>query len=199
MIAQLTGRIAELRPTAVVLDVGGVGFLLQCTPNTAAGLAPHDQATLHTHLAVREDALTLYGFASPDEREAFVLVQSVTGIGPKLALAIVSHLTPAQLRQAILTENRIALSAVPGVGAKTAGRLILELKEKAAGLPTAEETALPLESQWQEQVVSGLEGLGYSARDASAAWESVRPMAEQDPTVTVSVLMRAALRSLAKV
>ncbi|MCL2471405.1 MAG: Holliday junction branch migration protein RuvA [Propionibacteriaceae bacterium] len=197
MISQLTGTVADLRPTSVVLDVSGVGFLVACTPNTSAGLTRGTTATLHTHLAVREDALTLYGFSSPHEREAFIMVQSVTGIGPKLALAIVSHLTASQVRQAILAENLVALSKVPGVGRKTAQRLVLELKDKAAALPGTTDQATPDRSGWQDQVVTGLQGLGYSARDADAAWEAVREQAG-DGSATVSDLMRAALKSLAK-
>jgi len=196
MIAQLTGRVLEAGATWVVLDVSGVGFYLACPPATVQGLTPGSTATLHTHLAVREDAWTMYGFAAPAEREAFLLVQSVTGIGPKLALAIVSHLTAGQLRQAILTENLVTLSQVPGVGRKTAQRLVLEIKEKVLTLPT--DAAQPAgASQWQEQVVSGLQGLGYSARDALAAWEAVQGL-EGEPGQSVSGLMRAALRTLAK-
>lgn len=156
-----------------------------------------DQTRLHTYLAVREDALTLYGFSSRDEREAFLLSQSVTGIGGKLALAIVSHLSPTQLRQAILSENLLVLSKVPGVGRKMAQRLVLELKDKALSLGASTQEDFGDEPQWKEQVLLGLQGLGYSARDADAAWEAVQEMAS-DPSVSVSGLMRAALRSLAR-
>ena len=196
MIAQLTGTVVEIRPTSMILEVSGVGFSVICSPNTTAGLHPGDHVRLHTHLVVREDSLTLYGFVSPEETTAFVLVQSVTGIGPKLALAIVSHLTVAELRQAILTENLVMLSRTPGVGSKVAQRLALELKDKVASLPTSTEPALIETSDWRDQVVSGLQGLGYSARDSEAAWESIREMASAQ--ASVSDLMRAALRSLAK-
>jgi Holliday junction DNA helicase RuvA len=198
MIAQLTGRVVQLSATEVVLEVAGVGFLVAATPGTTAGLRLGEQATLHTHLVVREDALTLYGFASPAERAGFVTVQAVSGIGPRLALAIVSHLTPAQLRQALLTENLAALSTVPGVGRKTAQRLVLELKDKALGLPGDDTGPGPASAGWQEQVVQGLIGLGYSAKDAEAAWQAVQPLAEAEPAAAVSTLMRAALRSLAR-
>ena len=200
MIAQLTGQVADVGASAVVLDVGGVGFLVACSPNTSSGLRVGSPATLHTHLAVREDALTLYGFASPEEREAFLLVQSVTGIGPKLAMAIISHLTAGELRQAILTENLVVLSKVPGVGRKVAQRLVLELKDKALALAASDQspTAPAGATREEEQVLLGLQGLGYSARDAAAAWDRVRPLAEADPTMTVSGLMKAALQSLAR-
>jgi len=199
MIAQLTGTVAAVTGTQVILDVGGVGFQLICTPTTTATLSAGDKTTLQTHLAVREDAWSLYGFATAGERAAFVLVQSVTGIGPKLALAIVALLTPSQLRQAILTENLVTLSKVPGVGRKVAQRLVLELKDKALELEAADTAeAAPAAAQQQEQVIQGLLGLGYSLRDADAAWEAVQQMLHDDPGVSVSVLMRAALRSLAR-
>jgi len=199
MIAQLTGTVVYLTGTGVILDVGGVGFQLVCTPATTATLSVGAKATLQTHLAVREDAWSLYGFASAAERAAFVLVQSVTGIGPKLALAIVALLTPAQLRQAILTENLVTLSKVPGVGRKVAQRLVLELKDKALELASDDDGTPGEEAMGQqEQVVQGLLGLGYSLRDADAAWEAVREMIHDDPDVSVSQLMRAALRSLAR-
>ena len=198
MIAQLTGQIAEIGASAVVIDVGGVGFLVVCSPNTSAGLRVGSQASLHTHLAVREDALTLFGFASTDEREAFLLVQSVTGIGPKLAMAIISHLTAGELRQAIMTENLVQLSKVPGVGRKVAQRLVLELKDKALTLAQDQSPVVATGTREEEQVLLGLQGLGYSARDAAAAWDVVRPLAEADPTLSVSALMKAALQSLAR-
>ena len=197
MISQLTGRVADVHPTSVVLDVSGVGFLIACTPDTAASLSKAETATLFTHLVVREDALNLFGFSTHAEREAFILAQSVSGIGPKLALAIMSCLTPAQLKQAILTENLVALSKVPGVGRKVAQRLVLELKDKAAGIETTDEEILVEDSVWKDQVEQGLQGLGYSAKDATAAWEAVREMAS-DPSCSVADLMKAALRSLAR-
>ncbi|MCL2784062.1 MAG: Holliday junction branch migration protein RuvA [Propionibacteriaceae bacterium] len=197
MIAQLNGTVVDIGPTSAVLNVSGVGFQILCTPHTCANLEIDGPASLFTHLAVREDALTLYGFSTAEEREAFLLAQSVTGIGPKMALGIVAHLSPAQFRQAVRTENLSALSKVPGVGTKTAQRLVLELKDKVLTLPGTTQEVLHSPSQWQEQVVDGLIGLGYSAKDAQAAWERVAAAAS-DPSVTVSQLMKTALQSLAK-
>ncbi|MDR0784121.1 MAG: Holliday junction branch migration protein RuvA [Propionibacteriaceae bacterium] len=198
MIAQLTGKVAWLAPTNLVLEVGGVGFAIQCTPNTTAGLQIGADATLHTHLGVREDSLTLYGFDSAAERDAFLVVQSVTGIGPKLALAIVSHLSAGQLRQAILTDNLIALSGVPGVGKKMAQRIVLELTDKALALAEDDLATTHTESGWKDQVILGLQGLGYSAKDANLAWDQVAELAAGTSEVSVSTLMKAALRSLAR-
>lgn len=195
MISQLVGDVVEVSVTSLVINVGGVGFQVLCTPSTTAGCRVGETARLHTHLAVREDALTLYGFSSADERQAFLLAQSVTGIGPKLALSIVAHLSAGQLRHAILTDNLVTLSKVPGVGRKTAQRLVLELKDKALTLETSTDEVT--DHAQKEQVTLGLIGLGYSSKDAEAAWESIQEQAV-DPSVTVSSLMRAALQSLAK-
>ena len=197
MIAHLSGKIVSIKPTALIIDVAGVGFNIVCSPNTTALFQIGDLATVHTHLVVREDALTLYGFASEEETATFQLVQSVSGIGPKLALAIVAHLSVAQLRQAILSENLVSLSKVPGVGNKVAQRLVLELKDRVLAMPVSAADATQVDSDWKQQVVSGLQGLGYSTRDATSAWESISEMATLEG-VTVSVLMRAALRSLAR-
>lgn len=199
MIAQLTGTVLAAGGTWVVLDLNGFGLRAICTPATAAGVRIGERATLVTSLVVREDSLTLYGFADADERDSFDLVQSVSGIGPKIAMAIVSVLPPADLRQAIQGERVTALTKVPGIGAKGAQRLILELKDKVLALgvdatPAKHASA----SDWRDQVREGLEGLGWSSRDAERACDAVADLAETQPTPTVATLLRAALRSLAR-
>ena len=164
-------------------------------PATASAQRHGAQTTLATSLVVREDSLTLYGFASGDERDCFELVQTASGIGPRLALAVVSTLGPDDLRAAVASGNVAALTRVPGIGAKSAQRLILELKDKIGQLAVA-ATAEAGPSGWRDQVRSGLEGLGWSARDAEAACDRVADLAETEPSV--AVLMRAALRTLAK-
>lgn len=200
MISHLTGTVTAVGPTWVVVDLGGFGVKALCTPATAGAVRLGREATLATSLVVREDSLTLYGFAATDERDCFELVQSASGVGPKLAQAIVSVLAPDDLRSAIAGENLAALTRVPGIGVKGAQRLVLELKDKvyALGAIAAPESATPQPSGWRDQVKAGLEGLGYSARDADAACERVAPMATDDPGLGVAVLMRAALRTLAK-
>jgi Holliday junction DNA helicase RuvA len=141
----------------------------------------------------------LYGFADDAERETFELVQTATGVGPKLAQAIVSVLSPDDLRAAIASENLAILCSVPGVGRRGAQRLVIELKDKVGALAatsSAPRTAAAL--AWRDQVRAGLEGLGWSSRDAEAACDGVQPLADADPTLGVAGLMRAALRSLAK-
>ncbi|MHB1009021.1 MAG: Holliday junction branch migration protein RuvA [Propionibacteriaceae bacterium] len=200
MIAYVTGVVSAVGATWAVVTVGGLGLRLLCTPSTCAGLRTGQEATLATSLVVREDSLTLYGFADDAGRELFELVQTATGVGPKLALAIVSVLSADDFRTAIATENLVTLSSVPGIGRRGAQRLVIELKDKVAGLgsadsPVARPSAPPA---WREQVRLGLEGLGWSSRDAEAACDRVQPMADEDPSLGVATLMRAALRTLAK-
>src|SRR5580704_13168650 len=127
MIAHLDGVVSEVAPDGAVIDVGGVGLLVQCTPGTLARLRPGERARVSTALIVREDALTLYGFASPDEGATFELVQTASGVGPRLALAMLAVFTPDALRRAVATEDLAALTTVPGIGRKGAQRIVLEL------------------------------------------------------------------------
>ena len=200
MIASLSGRVISVGPTSAVVEVGGLGVLALCSPNTVAALRVGQQATLATSLIVREDALTLYGFASVDEREFFELLLTATGVGPKLAQAALAVLSPDELRQAIASENLLQLCKVPGVGRKGAQRIVLELKDKINTVGTAESSAgtTPEPNAWREQVASGLQGLGWSAKDAEAACAEVDYLAREDPQISVAALMRAALQALAR-
>lgn len=198
MISQLTGTVVAAGATWIVMDLSGFGLKALCTPATASAVRLGQMATVHTSLVVREDSLTLYAFAEADERDCFELVQTASGIGPKIAQAVVSVLSPEDLRAAIATENIRALTQVPGIGVKGAQRLVIELKDKIGRLTVISSTAPAATPTWREQVSGGLEGLGWSARDAEAACDKVAPLAEADPATPVAVLMRAALRSLAK-
>ncbi|HOC12420.1 MAG TPA: Holliday junction branch migration protein RuvA [Propionicimonas sp.] len=200
MIAQLTGVVAAVGGTWLVLDLSGFGLKALCTPATATSVRVGELVTLHTSLVVREDSLTLYAFAEPGERDCFELVQSATGIGPKIAQAVVSVFSPDEFRTAVASGNLAALTRVPGIGAKGAQRLVLELKDKVAALGTGATVvgATIAGSAWREQVRAGLEGLGYSTRDAEAACDRVSTLAEETPDTPVAVLLRAALRTLAK-
>ncbi|WP_425308895.1 Holliday junction branch migration protein RuvA [Ammonicoccus fulvus] len=198
MIAQLTGTVAAVGPTWVVLDLNGFGLKVLCTPGTASGVRLGQPAELHTSLVVREDSLTLYGFGSADERDCFELAQSASGIGPRIAQAMMSVLSPDEFRAAIAGEDQKSLTRVPGIGPKGAQKMILELKDKVHALgaiaplqPTATSVAL-----WREQVSQGLQGLGWSAKDAEAACDRVADLAETE--TSVAILMRAALQTLAK-
>jgi len=201
MIAQVTGNVAALGPTSAVVETGGVGLLALCSPGTLASLRVGQRTTLFTSLVVREDALTLFGFASVDEREFFELLTTATGVGPKLAQAALAVLSPDELRHAIATENLVVLCKVPGIGRKGAQRIVIELKDKinavglvgGPGAPTS-----PGQAAWRGQVTQGLVGLGWALRDAEAACDEVAPLLVEQPDLGVPALMRAALLSLAR-
>ena len=167
MIASLYGRIRSLHSDRAIIDVGGVGLAVIITPSTSARLSIGNDAQLFTSLVVREDALTLYGFFDEASRMAFDLVQTVTGIGPKVAMSILANMSPEDLGYAIAQENIAAIERVPGIGRKGAQRLILELKGKithvSEGIPVGH---LPL---WREQLSSALISLGFSAKEADAS------------------------------
>lgn len=200
MIAHLTGTVTAAGATHVVLDVHGVGMLAQCTPATSSSVRLGQEATLHTSMVVREDSLTLYGFASADERDLFELVQAASGIGPKIAQAVVSVMSPDEFRSAIAAENLVALCKVPGIGRKGAQKMVIELKDKvnALGAVTAPTPTGAGAAQWREQVTEGLVGLGWSARDAEAACDGVAHLVDEQPGIGIAVLMRQALASLAR-
>ncbi|MCU1438986.1 MAG: Holliday junction ATP-dependent helicase RuvA [Naasia sp.] len=197
MIAFVRGQVAALTLSSAVIEVGGVGLELMCTPGTLATLRPGHLATLPTSMVVREDSLTLFGFVDDDEKATFELVQTASGVGPKLAQAMVAVLSPDDLRRAIASDDVKTLTRVPGVGQKGAQRIILELKDRI-GSPTSGRATGPASAvaPWRDQVEQGLVGLGWSTKDAEAAVESVA--AEAGDTPDVGALLRAALRSLSK-
>ena len=200
MIAFVRGRVAAVGLTSAVLEVGGVGLELHCTPDTLAGLRIGSEATLPSSMVVREDSLTLFGFADEDEKQMFELVQTASGVGPKLAQAMLAVHRPEALRRAVSSDDVKTLTAVPGIGQKGAQRIILELRDRI-GAPSTTYLA-PRETHgtdaWQAQVQAGLVGLGWSAREAERAVNDVRPEAEQMATPDVARLLRAALRTLSK-
>jgi holliday junction DNA helicase RuvA len=206
VIAHVDGTVSGVAPDGAVIDVGGVGLLVQCTPGTLARLRTGERARVATSLVVREDALTLYGFASEDERNTFELVQTASGVGPRLALAMLAVFTPDALRRAVATEDLAALTTVPGIGRKGAQRIVLEL---AGRLGPAGEPSVPAghpgngasAASWREQVRAGLVSLGWQAREADQAIAAVEPELTGTPggqAVDVSVALRAALRVLGR-
>jgi len=189
VIAQLTGTAVHVGATSAIVDVNGVGMLVQCTPGTLAGIRHGQTVTLHTQLVVREDSLTLFGFGSSGERDAFETLQSVQGVGPRLALAMLAVHPPQQLAAAVAAGDRAALERVPGVGAKVASRLLLEL----GGKLVLDAPAAPA-GDARGQVVDALVSLGWNAKAASSAVDAVAdgPVAEAD----VAPTLRAALQRL---
>jgi len=201
VIARLRGDLIAAGGTWLVVDLSGFGVRVLCTPGTASSVRLGEKVDLHTSLVVREDSLTLYGFLASAERDLFELVQTASGIGPRIALAVVSVFSPGEFGAAVRSENTAAITRVPGIGAKGAAKLVLELKDKVLGIAVGDagsSTATPAAVEWREQVRGGLEGLGYSSRDAEAACDRVAELADNDPDISVAVLLRAALRSLAK-
>lgn len=201
MIASVHGTVQAVRLDAAVVEVGGVGMLVQATPATLAGLRVGQQATLHTSLVVREDALTLFGFADGDEREVFEVLQTVSGVGPRLALAMLAVHTPDGLRRAVADEDLAALKRVPGIGHKGAQRIVLELADRlgapaAAGVPGG-PAAAARPGDRRDQVAEALVGLGWNQKAAADAVAGVleggdEPVAESE----VAGVLRAALRAL---
>ncbi len=173
MIASLRGTVLERRAGQVVLDVGGVGYLLQTTSSAARTSVPGEEVTLVTHLNVREDALTLYGFAESAERAMFELLLGVSGVGPKAALAIVSGYAPDQIRRAIATSDHALFTSISGIGKRTAERVVIDLKDKIGALPTAEEPAPSAPAGGHTAARDALVGLGMSVNEAETALRDV--------------------------
>jgi Holliday junction DNA helicase RuvA len=207
MIAHLNGTVAGVGLDGAVIEVGGVGLRVQCTPDTLAKLKPGEPGRVATSLVVREDSLTLFGFATDDERNVFELLQTASGVGPRLALAMLAVHSPDALRRAVTAEDVKALTMVPGIGTKGAQRIILELKDRL-GTPSDPEAGIGAPSarraapSWRDQVTTGLVNLGWSARDAEAAVAAVEADTAAAGTngqaPDVATALRAALRKLSK-
>jgi Holliday junction DNA helicase RuvA len=200
VIAFVSGRVAAIGLTSAVLEIGGVGLELQCAPNTLAALSTGSVATLPTSMVVREDSLTLFGFADEDEKQMFELVQTASGVGPKLAQALLAVMTPEAIRRAVSSDDVKALTTVPGIGQKGAQRIILELRDRigAPGSFAVTSVASSSGGGWQSQVHGGLVGLGWSGKEADLAIAAVVPEAELMPTPDVAHLLRLALQTLSR-
>lgn len=205
MIASVSGTVLAVSLDQAVIEVGGIGLAIRTTPNTLAGLRRGEPARLATTLVVREDSLTLFGFESDEAKELFELVQSVSGVGPKIALALLAVLNPDELQRALATGDTAALTRAPGIGKKGAERLVLELKEKVAKVSVG--SAGPATDGgpvgvlgWRDQLMDALGGLGFPAKQAGDAVEKVAAETD-DPAVAsgdVAVLLRRALGVLGR-
>jgi Holliday junction DNA helicase RuvA len=200
MIASVRGTVAAVGPDGAVVEVGGVGLAVSCTPGTLARLRVGEAARLATSLVVREDSLTLYGFADDDERALFELVQTANGIGPKLAQTMLAVHPPRELRRAIATSDYTALTKVPGIGRKGAERIVVDLRDRigpidggGASTDTAGITAV---APWRDQLTHALAGLGFSGKEASDAIDVVAEDAGDAPDV--SVLLRRSIQLLGR-
>ena len=207
MIAFVAGRVAALAPDGAVVEVGGVGMSVQCTPSTLARLRVGEAAHLPTSLVVREDSLTLYGFADDDERTVFELLQTASGVGPRLAQAMLGVHPPDALRRAVATEDLAVLMLVPGIGKKGAQRIVLELKDRlgamrgsSIGSPQGQHGAGA--GAWRQPLHAALLGLGWSAREADEAVSAAAPLADEAVATgeepDIAALLRFALQSLSR-
>jgi len=187
MIGRLEGRLHQLGPGEVIVEAGGVGWLVQIGPRTYQDLVGRERATLWTHLVVRSDALTLFGFAGPDELALFQRLIGVAGVGPRTALAVLSGMTPEQFLATVEEGNAASLRKVPGVGKKTADRIILELKGLLPAAPG--EAAAPV----SEDAISALVNLGYSRKEAEKAVMGALADGVEDD---LAALLRHALHAL---
>jgi len=195
MIASLTGRVTGHTTGGVVLSVGGVGLAVQTTPGTKARLRTGDEAFLATTLVVREDSLTLYGFETDDERELFEVLQTASGIGPKVAQAVLTTLTPDAVRRAIAANDLASLTLVPGIGKKGAERMVLELRDK---LGLARSTATNAPVAWRDTLTEALVGLGWSSAQADEVVVKLSAAHPDAADADVPSLLREALALLGK-
>lgn len=200
MISFLRGTVYAAGTDRLIVDIGPLGIEAACTPATAMSYRVGDHVELVTSLVMREDSWTVYGFIDRDEREVFELVQTVTGIGPRIALALLATLSPDEVRAAVASDDLVRLTKVPGIGRKGASRLVLELKDKLGPAQGAAPSIGNGGEGWQAAVGAGLMSLGWSAKEAEQAVAAVTPLAETsvgaDGRPDVGALLKAALRSL---
>jgi Holliday junction DNA helicase RuvA len=201
MIASVRGRVASVSPDGAVVEVGGVGLSVVCTPGTIANLRVGEEARLATSLIVREDSLTLYGFADDDAKNLFELLQTASGVGPRLAQAVLAVHSPDVVRKAIATGDLNTLTRVPGIGKKGAERLVLELRDRigSVSVGSGESMSLPVAGiSWADQVRQALVGLGWTATQADQAVGVVSAELNGDPAPGVPVLLKRAIQVLGR-
>ena len=202
MIASVRGTVTAITLDHAVIEVGGVGLAVRATPSTLAGLRRGEQTRLATTLVVREDSLTLFGFASDEAKELFELVQSVSGVGPKIALALIAVLEPDELRRALASGDFATLMRAPGIGRKGAERLVLELRDKVGilGAAAGPTTGPVSQAAWRPKLSDALVGLGFTVKQADDAIATLATDTE-DPAVAdgdVGLLLRRALGLLGR-
>ncbi|ROT33265.1 Holliday junction branch migration protein RuvA [Micromonospora sp. HM5-17] len=198
MIASVQGVVAGLSSDSAVIEVGGVGLAVHCTPGTLAGLRIGASARLATSLVVREDSLTLYGFADDDEKQLFDLLQTASGVGPRLAQAVLAVHSPDVVRKAIANGDTATLTRVPGIGKKGAERLVLELRDRIGPVPVGPDGAAGVTAgAWTEQVRQALVGLGWTAAQADQAVAAVAETLDGE-IPPVPTLLKQAIRLLGK-
>lgn len=200
MIASVQGVVAAVGPDGAVVEVGGVGLAVSCSPGTLARLRIGESARLSTSLVVREDSLTLYGFADDDERGLFELLQTANGVGPKLAQTILGVYPPREVRRAIATADYASLVKVPGIGRKGAEKLVVELRDRIGAIDGGDTrtvlAGVTAIAPWKDQVLHALAGLGFTGKEAADAIETVA--AESDDNPEVAVILRRTIQLLGR-
>jgi Holliday junction DNA helicase RuvA len=203
MIASVRGTVAALGPDGAVVEVGGVGLAVSCSPGTLARLRVGESARLATSLVVREDSLTLYGFADDDERALFELLQTANGVGPKLAQTMLAVHSPRELRRAIATSDFPALTQVPGIGRKGAERIVIELRDRIGSIDGGDHAVLSgagvsAVAPWRDQLAHALAGLGFSGKEAADALDVVGSDIPGEDPPDVSALLRKSIQLLGR-
>ena len=192
MITQLRGKLVEKNPTYVVVDCNGVGYLLHISLHTFGALPSEELITIYTHLSIKEDAHTLYGFISRLEREIFRLLISVSGVGPSIARTMLSSMTSEEIQQAIASSNVALIQSVKGIGAKTAQRLILDLKDKVLKTFDLDENQVLSHNTNKEEALSALEVLGFARKISEKVLDRIL---KEEPELSVEALIKKALKS----
>ncbi|CAL2058426.1 Holliday junction branch migration protein RuvA [Tenacibaculum sp. 190524A05c] len=193
MITQIKGRLVEKNPTYVVVDCNGLGYLLNISLNTYGSLPEDENVKLYTHLSIREDAHTLYGFIDKVEREVFKLLISVSGVGPSIARTMLSSMSAEDVQQAIASENVKLIQSVKGIGAKTAQRVIIDLKEKILKTFDIDEVSVTESNTNKEEALSALEVLGFARKQSDKV---ITNILKESPSATVEELIKKALKNL---
>jgi holliday junction DNA helicase RuvA len=202
MIASVRGTVAAVGPDGAVVEVGGVGLAVSCSPGTLARLRVGEQARLATSLVVREDSLTLYGFADDDERATFELLQTANGVGPKLAQTMLAVYPPRELRRAVATSDLAALTRVPGIGRKGAERIALELRDRIGSIDGSDSGVdlggLTAVAPWRDQLAHALAGLGFSGKEANDAIDVVAADQPEGTPPDIAAMLRRSIQLLGR-
>ncbi len=193
MITHIQGKLTEKNPTHVVIDCNGVGYMINISLNTFSQIPDKEQLKLYTHLQVKEDAHTLYGFSSLAEREIFRLLISVSGVGASTARTMLSSLTPKQIREGIASNDVALIQSVKGIGAKTAQRVILDLKDKVLKIYDIDEVSVSQGNTNKDEALSALEVLGFAKKQAERVVDKI---VASEPEATVESIIKQALKNL---
>ncbi|MDD7913603.1 Holliday junction branch migration protein RuvA [Polaribacter ponticola] len=193
MITQIRGRLVEKSPTEVVIDCNGVGYLLHISLNTFSSLPTNENVILYTHLSIREDAHTLFGFINKTEREVFKLLISVSGVGPSIARTMCSSMTSEEIQNAIASENVALIQSVKGIGAKTAQRVIVDLKDKILKTFDIDEVSISTNNTNKDEALSALEVLGFQRKQSE---KIVNSIVKENQDASVEKIIKLALKNL---